>query len=149
MTHAWPIANYMQIPTADQITGQAQFYDTVFLGTAGRPYRATVADSEDDTIQTNVYPFPEHQPCIQGTMVTAPFGALYTSHNGVVSLTDEKMQVATRDLLNGGDVLYTECVDDSLQQFKFADVTRAAWFNGWYIGYAPQVRFLYIRLQKT
>lgn len=133
LSHAWPIANYLAINQVDTIVDATGFYDNVFLGTAGRPYRVNVQSSDDDTLHINAYPFPEHQPCLSGTLVTAPFGALYTSVNGVVSLEENRMQVITRDLLNGGNILYHDCNTE----FKFQDITRAAWFNGWYIGYAP------------
>lgn len=135
LPHAWPIFGYVQIPLADEIIDSKPFYDTVFLGTSGRPYKVNISPSDDDAVNILTAPYPEAQPCIAETMVTAPFGALYTSRSGIVSLTEDKMQVMTRDLLNGGDILYRQCVDGVEQDFHFADISKAAWFNGWYIGY--------------
>ena len=135
MVHAWPMQNYMQINKADTITDAKSFYDTLFMGTSGRPYRCHIGTSDDDAIEASAVPFQEHQPCIANSMVVAPFGVLYTSPNGFVSLEDTKMQVISRDLINGQSILYTQCVDGVEQTFSFADVKKAVWFNGMYIGY--------------
>ncbi len=137
LLHAWPPSGVLKLPNNDAITSVTTFYDTVFVGTSFQPYRANIAVSDDDTVQTNIYPYPENQPCLANSMVRAPFGALYTSPNGIVSLEENRMQVISRELLNGGNVLYKWCEDNVLHEFKFSDITNAAWFNGFYVGYAP------------
>lgn len=139
LSHTWPISNYNVIPRADTIINAVTFYDDVYLGTAGRPYKVSIQTSADDHANISILPYPEMQACLPDTMVAAPFGALYTSLNGIVSLSD-RMQVVSRELLNGGSILYHDC--DT--KFKFQDITKAAWFNGWYIGYAPSGKiFIY------
>lgn len=135
LPHAWPPSGFLKFPNVTDIRGIATYYDMVFLGTSAEPFRATVSVSDDDTVQANAYPYPEKQPCIPFTMVRAPFGALYTSPNGIVSLEESRMQMISRELLNGGNVLYTWCEDDVQKQFKFSDIGYATWFNGFYIGY--------------
>ncbi len=132
LPNAWPISSYLSIPSVDSVVDATCFYDTVYLGTTSRPYRVSAQVSNEDGVGANAYPYPEHQPCLSSTMVTTPFGAMYTSVNGLVALDEGKQQVITRDLLNAGDVLYKQCG----AEFKFQDITRAAWFNGWYIGFS-------------
>jgi hypothetical protein len=146
--HAWSLSGYLKLPNVDTIKTSTVFYDTLFLGTNGRPYKVKVAydDSEgnNDPMSVNATPYPEVQPSISGTMVTAPFGALYTSPSGIVALEEEKMQVLTKDLLtSGGDVLYSVCVDGVTSRFRVQDITGAAWFNGWYIGFGAGIAFVY------
>lgn len=138
--HAWPPSGHLHIPYADTIVASTVFYDTIFLGTNGKPYKVSIVETNDDAIQVNASPYPEYQSCLPNTMVTAPFGALYTSPSGVVALEDNRMQVISRDLLDGGSVLYKTC--DS--QFSFPDITNAAWFNGWYIGYSQTQSLMFV-----
>ena len=70
-------------------------------------------------------------------------GALYTAPTGIISLDENRMQVITKDLLNDGDIIYTKCVNGVNQTFSYLDITRAAWFNGWYIGYGNGIAFVY------
>lgn len=140
MYHAWPIANYLVLPNVDQINDATSYYDTLFLGTSGKPYRVQIKNSEDDNVDISTYPFSEHQPCLPGTMVTAPFGALYTSVNGIIVLQENGMHVATRDLLNAGNILYQDCDN----QFTFSDIKKASWFNGYYVGFSDKgLAFVY------
>jgi hypothetical protein len=135
--HNWPIANYLTIDYTSTIQHAVSFYDYVFLGTQGKPYKISIKTSGDLIPNIEVTPYPEYQPCINRTMVTCPFGALYTSPNGIVALEPERMSVITKDLLNAGDYLYQWCDNGALKKFYFSDITTAAWFNGWYIGFAP------------
>lgn len=146
--HAWSISGFLKLPDKDVIKGAVTFYDTVYIGTAGKPYKATVAFSNEDVgnvdpINVNLAPYPEFQPCLDRTIVTAPFGALYTSRNGIIALEDSGMQVLTKDLLSAGDSLYEWCDNGVEKELHFADITYAAWFNGWYIGYAGDKAFVY------
>jgi len=145
--HAWSIPGYLKLPTVDKITSVATYYDTMFIGTTSHPYKAKVAyndvEGNDDPMMVSTNPYPEVQPCIANTLVRAPFGALYTSPNGVISLDENRMQVITKDLLNDGDVIYSRCVAGVHQDFSYEDITQAAWFNGWYIGYGNGIAFVY------
>lgn len=137
LLHAWPPSGLLKLPNNYDIKDAVSFYDMVFVGTSYEPYRATISVSDDDTVQTNIYPYPESHACITNTMVRAPFGALYTSNEGVVALEGDRMQMITRELMHGGAVLYSWCEDDVRKEFTFSDINQAAWFNGFYIGYAP------------
>jgi hypothetical protein len=145
--HAWSLSGYLKIPNVDSIKSSTVFYDTLYVGTNGVPYKVKVAyddsDSNNDPMTVNATPYPEVQPSIGGTMVKAPFGALYTSPNGIVALEEDKMQVITRDLLSGGDLLYTVCHNNVTTTFRVQDITNAAWFNGWYIGFGAGLAFVY------
>ena len=145
MIHAWPPSGYLKLPNVDTIVGATTFYDDVFIGTPGKPYKVSISAGEDETVQVVMSPFPEVQGCVAGTMTTVAFGAMYASKNGLIALEENKMQVLTRDLLNAGSLLYKWC-DPVLgeQEFHFADITHAMWFNGFYIGSAPNGKmFLY------
>lgn len=137
LLHAWPPSGNLTLPLVNEVVSAISFYDIVFIGTPAQPFRATVSVSDDDTVQVNAYPYPEIQPCIPNTMVRAPFGALYTCNQGVVALEETRMQMITRELMHGGTTLYSWCDDGIHKEFTFSDITKAAWFNGFYVGYAP------------
>lgn len=137
LPHAWPPSGSLVLPVITDIVDAVTFYDIVFVGTQSQPFRATISVSDDDTVQVNAYPYPESQPCIPSTMVRVPFGALYTCNQGVVALEESRMQMITRELMHGGSTLYSWCEGGVEHEFTFSDITEAAWFNGFYIGYAP------------
>ena len=86
--HNWPEKYRHTLP--DKIVGIAAFYDFVFVGTTGVPYRMktvwTKAADESDT-QTDILPYKESYPCLSKfALVSTNSGAMYTSFKGVVVL---------------------------------------------------------------
>lgn len=89
--HNWPEAYRHTLP--DRIVAIGAFYDWVFIGTTGRPYRLktvwTKSGDESDT-QTDILPYNELYPCLsRQAFVTTNFGALYTTKRGIVMLTPD------------------------------------------------------------
>lgn len=129
--HAFPVRNLVSIPAT--ITGMVSKYDTVFVGTTTHPYSVRVSSGEGGNLQLDVRPYPEAHRCVQGSMVSTGNGAMYVSNEGIVALSPEGMTVASKELLNPGDTLYTKC--GASVPFTVTSITGAEWMFGRYFGF--------------
>lgn len=129
--HAYPVRNLVTVPSI--ITGFATKYNTAFVGTVMAPYAITVAPLEGGNIKLDVSPYPEAHRCISNTMVSTGNGAMYASPEGIVALSPNSMVLATKDLLNPGDVLYRDC--GAGFDLTITDIAGAEWVFGRYFGY--------------
>jgi hypothetical protein len=127
--HNFPERYRFTLP--DRIVGLAAHYDTVFIGTTGRPYRTNVspaaASGSRDGVNADMIaepvPYTENYPCLsRWTMVSTNFGAMYGSHKGMVALA-----------ANGNAVLSTRDRVDEDDWVNFMP-NIGAWHNGKYYG---------------
>lgn len=106
--HNWPEKFRMEIP--HRIIGIVAFYDWVYIGTSGPPYRMQVQPSnsgnEADTFVEPI-PYQEHYPCLsQHAMVATNFGAMYPSRKGLVALASNgSAALVSRDRVDEEDWL--------------------------------------------
>lgn len=86
----WNFPEKYRVTLPAKIVGIAAFFDFVFVGTVGKPYRINTAfaargNEADATIDPA--PYEENYPCLSSdSMVTTAFGAIYASHQGLVGL---------------------------------------------------------------
>lgn len=138
LLHAWPVENRFYIP--ESITDVSVSYDTLFIGTTGRPYVLSLAVGEKLGLQANLVPSIEDIECKPRTMARIPSGAVYTSPQGVTLITRDGMRAITRSLLSSIDSLYSERViaeDDTstLLRYRLPDTIAAGAAQGWYLGF--------------
>lgn len=123
--HNWPEKFRITLP--HRIVGIVAFYDYVFIGTSGPPYRVqlqpTNAGNEADT-SVEALPYAEHYPCISRyAMVATNFGAMYPSKRGLVALAPSgSAAMVSRDR-----------VDEDEWEFDWAP-NLGAWHEGKYYG---------------
>lgn len=134
--HAWPPQSLISIP--DAITAIAVYYDTLFMGTQNVPYMAHVAQGDGDSLDIQVRKFPDEFACIANSMVTTNAGAMFVSQDGLIALSSESGDVASKKVANPGDNLPTPTTS-----FKFYDVTQAAWWNGLFFGFTTSGGYIY------
>jgi len=136
--HNWPERLRVELP--DRIVGIAIHYDTVYIGTTGRPYYMEVepvtVDDEADT-RVEALPFTENLPCLtRFAMVASDSGALYPSHKGLVALKKGRpAALVSRGIIDEDD--WVEWVPNV-----------AAWHNGkYYASRSPTGRGFIMDLQ--
>ncbi len=139
LTHAWPTENMLKIPKT--LTDMVAHYDTLYVGTVGRPYVVALSMGEAG-LQMNVTPGQEAYPCIENTMAESSAGAIYASASGLVSLTQEGMRVLTPAITNSVYPLYHAQYLDSTNNnaltcvdVNFADTTYGTFYHGLYFGF--------------
>jgi hypothetical protein len=125
--HNWPGKFRTTLP--HKIIGMAVMGDYIFIGTTGCPYRInTVPQLPTNGVGVvdlviEVQPYDENLPCLSRTaMVATNFGALYTSHKGMVALQ-----------IKGAAQLITRPIVDEDNWLEFAP-NLGAWYNGKYFG---------------
>lgn len=129
--HAYPVRNLVTL--FGFVTGLAAKYDVVYVGTTMYPYAIKVTPGEGSNLTFDVQPYPEPHYCIQGTMVATGNGAMYASPEGLVALSPGSMVLASKDILNPGDVLYRDCSEDF--DLTIRETDGAEWVFGRYFGY--------------
>lgn len=134
--HAWPPQSLISIP--DAVTDIAVYYDTVFIGTQNIPYLARVAQGDGDSLDIQVRKFPDEFACIPNSMVTTNAGAMFVSQDGLIALSNEGGDVASKKIANPGDSLTTPTAS-----FKFYDVQQTAWWNGLFFGFTNSGGYIY------
>jgi hypothetical protein len=134
--HAWPPQSLINIP--DAVTAIAIYYDTVFIGTQNIPYLAHVAQGDGDSLDIQVRKFPDEFACVPNSMVTTNAGAMFVSQDGLIALSNESGDVASKKVANPGDSLVTPTTS-----FKFYDVTQTAWWNGLFFGFTGSGGYIY------
>ena len=100
---SFPEVNVVELP--DRILGIVSSYDNVFVVTTGQAYQISISISDDGT-RINPSPFPEKIPAVQGdsTLTATPFGAIYSSNRGLVSLrSNGQINVITADRIKEKD----------------------------------------------
>lgn len=123
--HNWPEKFRVELP--HRIVGIVAFYDWVFVGTSGPPYRIQVqptnGGNEADTL-VEPLPYAEHFPCLSRyAMVATNFGAMYPSKRGMVALAPSgSAALVSRDR-----------VDEEDWEFDWAP-NLGAWHDGKYYG---------------
>lgn len=139
MTHAWPTENYVHIPS--NITGMAAHYDTVYIGTTGRPY-VMACGMNDAGVSLGVTPAPESYPCLLNTMTESPSGAIYASPQGLIALSQEGMRNLTPSMTNSPRSLYhAEYLDSTnnnnltCTDVDFTDTIYGTFYHGVYFGF--------------
>lgn len=138
MTHAWPTENEIKLPY--NITAIVCHYDNAYVGTDQEPYIITIGSGEALKTQINTQTFGEAYPCLAGSMVETPAGALYASAAGLVALSTQGMKVVTAGAASGVTPLYkaTYTAQDASTQcttMAFQDTTYGAYFRGSYFGF--------------
>lgn len=104
--HNWPEKFRVELP--HRIVGIVAFYDWVFVGTSGPPYRVQVqptnSGNEADTL-VEPLPYAEHFPCLsRQSLVATNFGAMYASRKGLVALAPAgSASIVTRDRIDEED----------------------------------------------
>lgn len=143
MTHAWPTENYYYIPKT--ITDVVAHYDTVYIGTTGRPYTMACGMGEKG-FQANIIPAPESYPCLSNTMAESPSGVIYASASGLIALSQEGMRNLTPSMTNSPLPLYHVEYQDTTNNdaitctdVNFIDTTYAAFYHGIYFGFCDVV----------
>lgn len=127
--HNWPQRYRFTLP--DRIMALAVHYDTVFIGTSGRPYRTDIVpaaatggkDGVGADIVAEPTPYAEVYPCLsRWTMTATSFGAMYGTDKGMVALAR-----------NGSAVLVSRDRVDEDDWVNFLP-NIGAWHNGKYYG---------------
>jgi len=123
--HNWPEKYRHTLP--DKIVAIANFYDWVFIGTTGAPYRMKVVwtkmGDESDT-QVDILPYKEVYPCLsQRAFVATNFGAMYGTYKGLVQLFPDSNAVLVSRQREDEDDWYHDRAPNT-----------AAYVNGKYFG---------------
>lgn len=145
LTHAWPTENYYKVE--ERITDIVGNDDNVYIGTENVPYIASFAQGEGTGLQVGIKPYPEGYRCIPNTMCKTPWGAIYASSNGVVTLSKEDMKVVTAGIANNVTSLYktTYTKDGTIVSInlQFRDTLCAAYHLGYFYGFASKAFDIY------
>lgn len=104
--HNWPEKYRIELP--DRIVAVAAFYDHVFLGTTGRPYKVPIQfaiEQNEASAVIDPVPFTENFPCVgRWTMTPTSFGAMYASHRGMIALAPRgEAVIVTRERIDEDD----------------------------------------------
>jgi hypothetical protein len=78
-------------------------------------------------------PIPKSYPCLAGTMVATPSGALYTSSQGVVAVQENRVIMITKDIARGSAGKLPDGTD-----VAFSSMGNAIYHNGRYYALANQ-----------
>lgn len=145
LQHAWPPENYFNIEW--NIKDVAVSSDNVYIGTDGPPYIMAIA-SGDAPMQGALTPYEDFYPCLPGSMVATPSGALYASDAGIVVLGREGLRPLSEGIANPGDVLYSGPFDSETgtTEARIIDTEYGAYHAGWYYGFCKSDRISYYYL---
>lgn len=133
MHHAWPAENDFKVPAV--VTDATVSGDNVFIGSTTYPWIIALSTGEK-ALQGKADRYDEKLPCLPNTMTTTPFGAMYASGAGIVSLTRDGIEVITRDLANAGSVFSVRNFDDSTDAaISFAATAFGHYDAGKYYGF--------------
>lgn len=141
--YAWPTENQLNIQT--EVTDAVEHFDNLYIGTHAAPFIAALAPGEGKQgLQAAATRFSERLPCLPGTMVRSPGGALYASPVGVVSLSKSGPQVVSAGLMNADEVLYKRYIPAVVgppdypaywEEVRVPRTLKGAYYNGMYFGF--------------
>ena len=131
----WPVENVYNLAStpgssAIAVTGAVSVGDRLYIGTQLGCYWAEAKVTDDGRVVLPLLPVPQSYPCIANTMVASPDGAIYTSAQGVVSLSGNQASMLSRDLARG--------VAGNLPggaQVLFNQINQAFYHNGRYYAF--------------
>lgn len=141
--YAWPLENLQDIRC--QVTAAVTHFDNIYIGTTLEPYVIALAPGEPPLgVQASATRFQGRLPCLGGTMVAAPGGALYASSVGLVALSRSGQKVITAGITNSDDVLFRQTVaavegppaySAYKDEIRFARTRKAVFHEGMYYGF--------------
>lgn len=136
----WPVENVYNLASAPGssaivVTGAVSVGDRLYIGTQLGCYWAEAKVTDAGGVVLPLLPIPKSYPCIPNSMAASPDGAIYTSAQGVVSVSGNQASMLSRDLARG--------VAGNLPggaQVLFSQVNQAFYHNGRYYAFGGGVQ---------